>query len=162
MSLRLEFSGVSSGLRMCTITSSLRTRVKGQQNFLLLHRHTLQILYPLLLFTAYNLPGLTSTSSMKGKIKGFHLLHLFLSSLQCKWSEITFAARGRYCILLFWLVSCQMNMLPASSTQPSRVESRWAKARSVTAPVKPLSSVRSVEPNRSTRTIFWLLVPRNR
>lgn len=32
MSLRLEFSGVSSGLRMCTITSSLGDGVKGQKD----------------------------------------------------------------------------------------------------------------------------------
>lgn len=39
ISLRLEFSGVSSGLRMCTITSSLKNGVKGQEDMI----HTLTL-----------------------------------------------------------------------------------------------------------------------
>lgn len=56
-------------------------------------------------------------------------------------------------------MSCQTIRLPASSTQPNRDESRWAKARSVTAPVNPFSKERSPNSKLRTRTIAWLLAP---
>lgn len=64
-----------------------------------------------------------------------------------------------YRILFPLQVICQTIRLPASSTQPNNEESRWAKARSVTAPVKPFSRERSAKPKLRTRIIAWLLAP---
>ena len=72
---------------------------------------------------------------------------------------ISFSHMSGYSILLPVQVSCQTIRLPASSTQPNREESRWAKARSVTAPVKPFSRERSAKPTLRTRIIAWLLAP---
>lgn len=64
-----------------------------------------------------------------------------------------------YTILSPLQVSCHTIRLPASSTQPRSEESMWAKARSVTAPVKPFSNERSAKLTLRMRIIAWLFAP---